>query len=42
MQKHVKLTILHTPVPDDKNVFNLLILNDGQDIEQTAGKRNCG
>ncbi len=34
LQRHVKLSILNTPVPNDKNTFNLLILNDGQDIEQ--------
>ncbi len=34
LQRHVKLSILNTPVPDDKNTFNLLILNDEQDIEQ--------
>ncbi len=32
LQRHVKLTIINTPVPDDKNSFNLLLLNDGQDI----------
>ena len=32
LQKHVKLTIFNTPVPDDKNSFNLLLLNDGQDM----------
>jgi enterochelin esterase-like enzyme len=32
LQQHVKLTILNTPVPDDKNSFNLLLLNDGDDI----------
>ncbi len=34
LQKHVKLTIINTPVPDDKNSFNLLLLNDGQDLQQ--------
>jgi len=34
LQKHIDLTILSTPVPKDKNSFNLLLLNDGQDIEQ--------
>ncbi|MEP6617114.1 MAG: alpha/beta hydrolase-fold protein [Ginsengibacter sp.] len=32
LQKHVQLTIISTPVPNDKNDFNLLLLNDGQDI----------
>ena len=34
LQKHIDLTILSTPVPRDKNSFNLLLLNDGQDIGQ--------
>jgi enterochelin esterase-like enzyme len=34
LQRKVKLTIIHTPVPDDKSQLNLLILNDGQDIGQ--------
>lgn len=34
LQKHIKLTILSTPVPDDKNSFNLLLLNDGQDMKR--------
>ena len=38
LQKHVKLSIFHTPVPDNKNAFNLLILNDGQDIEKLRVK----
>lgn len=33
LQKHVKLTILNTAVPNDKNAFNLLLLNDGQDMD---------
>src|SRR6185369_6697205 len=33
LQKHIDLTIISTPVPKDKNSFNLLLLNDGQDIE---------
>ena len=38
LQKHVKLTIFNTPVPDDKNSFNLLLLNDGQDMEKLRVK----
>jgi Enterochelin esterase and related enzymes len=38
LQKHVKLTILNTPVPDDKSSFNLLLLNDGQDLEKLRVK----
>ena len=34
LQKHIKLTIYSTPVPDDKNSFNLILLNDGQDMQQ--------
>jgi enterochelin esterase-like enzyme len=34
LQRQVKLTIISTPMPDDKNEMNLLILNDGQDIGQ--------
>ena len=34
LQKHIDLTIISTPVPKDKNSFNLLLLNDGQDIGQ--------
>ena len=32
LQRHVKLTIISTPMPDDKSQLNLLLLNDGQDI----------
>ena len=38
LQKHIKLTIINTPVPKDKNSFNLLLLNDGQDIEKLRVK----
>ena len=38
LQRHVKLTIINTPVPDDKNSFNLLLLNDGQDLEKLRVK----
>ena len=34
LQRHVKLTVITTPMPDDKNDLNLLILNNGQDIGQ--------
>ncbi len=39
LQKHIDLTILSTPVPKEKNLFNLLLLNDGQDIEQLRVKQ---
>lgn len=32
LQRHVKLTIISTPLPDDKTELNLLLLNDGQDL----------
>ena len=31
LQRQVKLTIISTPMPDDKSELNLLVLNDGQD-----------
>jgi len=34
LQKHVKLTIISTPKPEDKSELNLLLLNDGQEIGQ--------
>ncbi len=34
LQKHIALDIISTPVPDNKSDFNLLLLNDGQDIEK--------
>ena len=34
LQRQVKLTIITTPLPDDKTELNLLILNDGQDMGQ--------
>jgi len=34
LQQHIKLTIISTPMPDDKGEMNLLLLNDGQDMEQ--------
>jgi enterochelin esterase-like enzyme len=39
LQKHIKLTIISTPVPNDKGDFNLLLLNDGQDVEQLRVKK---
>src|SRR6516225_9153703 len=33
LQRHVKLTVINTPIPDDKSTLNLLIMNDGQDME---------
>ena len=34
LQRTVKLHILHTPPPSDRSLFNLLILNDGQDMDK--------
>lgn len=34
LQEHIKLTILSTPMPDNKGQMNLLLLNDGQDIDK--------
>src|SRR5436190_10449641 len=34
LQRHVKLTIISTPMPEDKGELNLLLLNDGQDMGQ--------
>ncbi|MBK7123442.1 MAG: hypothetical protein IPH68_11905 [Chitinophagaceae bacterium] len=38
LQRQVKLTIISTPMPDDKTELNLLILNDGQDMEKLGVK----
>ncbi|WP_315818177.1 alpha/beta hydrolase [Paraflavitalea speifideaquila] len=32
LQRKVDLTIIHTPLPDDKSKLNLLLLNDGQEL----------
>jgi enterochelin esterase-like enzyme len=34
LQEHIKLTIISTPMPDNKKEMNLLLLNDGQDVEK--------
>jgi enterochelin esterase-like enzyme len=39
LQKHIDLTIISTPAPKEKNAFNLLLLNDGQDIEKLHVKK---
>jgi enterochelin esterase-like enzyme len=38
LQRTVKLHILHTPPPSDRSLFNLLIINDGQDMEKLRVK----
>src|SRR5215467_12418782 len=34
LQRKVNLTVIYTPIPSDKSQLNLLILNDGQDLEK--------
>jgi enterochelin esterase-like enzyme len=34
LQRNVELTIINTPMPDDKSQLNLLLLNDGQDMDK--------
>lgn len=34
LQQHINLSIISMPMPDDKSEMNLLLLNDGQDIEK--------
>src|SRR4051812_3293627 len=34
LQEHIKLTVISTPLPEDKTALNLLLLNDGQDADQ--------
>lgn len=38
LQQHIKLTIISTPMPGNKSEMNLLLLNDGQDIELLKAK----
>lgn len=38
LQKHISLTVISTPVPKNKGDFNLLLLNDGQDVEKLRVK----
>lgn len=38
LQRQVKLTIINTPIPDDKSQLNLLLLNDGQDLSKMRVK----
>jgi len=40
LQRNVKLHILHTPPPSDRSLFNLLILNDGQEMEKLGVKES--
>jgi enterochelin esterase-like enzyme len=38
LQEHIKLTIISTPMPDNKGQMNLLLLNDGQDADKLRVK----
>ena len=38
LQRHVHLTLLTTDIPGDKEKMNLLLLNDGQDMDQFRAK----
>lgn len=38
LQKHIIVTVISTPVPHNKSDFNLLLLNDGQEIEKLRVK----
>ena len=38
LQSHIKLSIISTPMPKDKSDMNLLLLNDGQDMEKLRVK----
>lgn len=38
LQEHIKLTIISTSLPEDKKELNLLLLNDGEDIEKLRVK----
>jgi len=38
LQEHIKLSIISTPMPDDKSSMNLLLLNDGQEAGQFGVK----
>ncbi len=38
LQRQVKLSILSTPMPGDKSEMNLLLLNDGQDLQKFGVK----
>ena len=38
LQKHISITVISTPVPKNRNDFNLLLLNDGQAMEKAGVK----
>lgn len=39
LQEHIRLTIINTPMPEDRSKLNLLLLNDGQEIEAFRVKK---
>ncbi len=39
LQKHITLTIISTPIPKNKSDLNLLLLNDGQDMDKLRVKQ---
>lgn len=39
LQKYISLTVISTPPPKNKGDFNLLLLNDGQDVEKLRVKQ---
>lgn len=39
LQKHIKLTIISTPIPKNKSELNLLLLNDGQEMNKLRVKQ---
>lgn len=38
LQEHITLTIISTPIPKNKSELNLLLLNDGQDMDKLRVK----
>ncbi len=36
LQKHISLTVISTPVPKNKNDFNLLLLNNGEEMQKAG------
>lgn len=39
LQRKVSITVINTPIPKDRSQLNLLILNDGQDMEEMGVKQ---
>jgi enterochelin esterase-like enzyme len=36
LQKHISLTVISTPVPKNKSDFNLLLLNNGEEMQKAG------